>query len=93
MIIELLHQTFPGLEKLFKNRYSKIALNIIEEYAHPDLVSQKDIESLTSSIMEYTNKNLSYQKAENYAERLNKIAQESYPNVKHSSFLVKKFDY
>ncbi|MEB7415480.1 IS110 family transposase, partial [Mammaliicoccus sciuri] len=35
MIIELLHQTFPGLEKLFKNRYSKIALNIIEEYAHP----------------------------------------------------------
>lgn len=90
MIIELLHQTFPGLEKLFKNRYSKIALNIIEEYAHPDLVSQKDIESLTSSIMEYTNKNLSYQKAQNYAERLNKIAQESYPNVKHSSFLVKK---
>ncbi|MEB6343611.1 IS110 family transposase, partial [Mammaliicoccus sciuri] len=55
-----------------------------------DLVSQKDIESLTSSIMEYTNKNLSYQKAQNYAERLNKIAQESYPNVKHSSFLVKK---
>ncbi|MBF0747382.1 transposase, partial [Gemella sp. 19428wG2_WT2a] len=29
-IIEILHQTFPGLEKLFKNRYSMIALNIAE---------------------------------------------------------------
>ncbi|MDE9992604.1 IS110 family transposase, partial [Staphylococcus pseudintermedius] len=27
-LVETLHQTFPGLEKLFTNRYSKIALSI-----------------------------------------------------------------
>ncbi|MCG9804912.1 IS110 family transposase, partial [Staphylococcus argenteus] len=29
-IVEQLHQTFPGLEKLFSSRYSIIALNIAE---------------------------------------------------------------
>ena len=29
-ILELLHQTFPGLERLFSSRYSIIALNIAE---------------------------------------------------------------
>ncbi|MBS3673205.1 transposase, partial [Mammaliicoccus fleurettii] len=90
MIIELLHQTFPGLEKLFKNRYSIIALNIAEIYSHPDFVQQEDIDTLTSIIFESTDKGLSTQKAENYALKLYKLARESYPNVNQTSFLVKK---
>lgn len=90
MIIELLHQTFPGLEKLFKNRYSIIALNIAEIYSHPDFVQQEDIDTLTSNIFESTDKGLSTQKAENYALKLYKLARESYPNVNQISFLVKK---
>lgn len=90
MIIELLHQTFPGLEKLFKNRYSIIALNIAEIYSHPDFVQQEDIDTLTSNIFESTDKGLSTQKAENYALKLYKLARESYPNVNQTSFLVKK---
>lgn len=90
MIIELLHQTFPRLEKLFKNRYSIIALNIAEIYSHPDFVQQEDIDTLTSNIFESTDKGLSTQKAENYALKLYKLARESYPNVNQTSFLVKK---
>ncbi|MEB7807461.1 transposase, partial [Mammaliicoccus fleurettii] len=84
------HQTFPGLEKLFKNRYSIIALNIAEIYSHPDFVQQEDIDTLTSIIFESTDKGLSTQKAENYALKLYKLARESYPNVNQTSFLVKK---
>ncbi|SCT08488.1 ISSep3-like transposase, putative [Staphylococcus caeli] len=40
-IVEALHQTFPGLEKLFKNRYSIIALNIAEQFPHPEIVKNK----------------------------------------------------
>ena len=89
-IIELLHQTFPGLEKLFKNRYSMIALNIAEIYSHPSFVQQQDIDTLISNIFNSTEKGLSTRKAENYADKLSKIAHESYPSVKSSSFLVRK---
>ena len=85
-IIELLHQTFPGLEKLFKNRYSMIALNIAEIYSHPSFVQQQDIDTLISNIFNSTEKGLSTRKAENYADKLSKIAHESYPSVKSSSF-------
>ncbi|WP_345772949.1 transposase, partial [Mammaliicoccus sp. N-M52] len=89
-IIEILHQTFPGLEKLFKNRYSMIALNIAEIFTHPDFVQQNDMESIISTILKSTDKGLSQRKAESYGETLFKLANDSYPNVNSSSFLVKK---
>ena len=76
----------PGLEKLFKNRYSMIALNIAEIYSHPSFVQQQDIDTLISNIFNSTEKGLSTRKAENYADKLSKIAHESYPSVKSSSF-------
>ena len=75
-----------GLEKLFKNRYSMIALNIAEIYSHPSFVQQQDIDTLISNIFNSTEKGLSTRKAENYADKLSKIAHESYPSVKSSSF-------
>lgn len=92
-IIEILHQTFPGLEKLFKNRYSMIALNIAEIFTHPDFVQQNDMESIISTILKSTDKGLSQRKAESYGETLFKLANDSYPNVNSSSFLVKKHNY
>ncbi|WP_407816908.1 IS110 family transposase [Staphylococcus aureus] len=89
-IVEQLHQTFPGLEKLFSSRYSIIALNIAERFTHPDMVRNMDIDTLISYIFNTTDKGLSMNKAENHAHQLVNIARESYPNVDRHSFLVEK---
>ena len=67
-----------------------IALNIAEIYSHPSVVQQQDIDTLISNIFNSTEKGLSTRKVENYADKLSKIAHESYPSVKSSSFLVRK---
>ncbi|MEL3712038.1 IS110 family transposase, partial [Staphylococcus borealis] len=85
-IIELLHQTFPGLEKLFSSRYSIIALNIAENFTHPDMVIDLDEDMLITHIFDSTDKGLSKNKAKNYADQLVNIASESYPNVDRHSF-------
>ncbi len=89
-IVEALHQTFPGLEKLFKNRYSIIALNIAAQFPHPEIVKKHCLEALIASIFNSTDKGLSVMKAENYAKKLIALANESYPIVEEHSFLIKK---
>ncbi|QRJ00833.1 IS110 family transposase [Staphylococcus epidermidis] len=89
-ILELLHQTFPGLERLFSSRYSIIALNIAEIFTHPDMVLDIDKDVLITHIFNSTNKGMSMDKATKYALQLRVIAQESYPNVDRHSFLVEK---
>ena len=74
------------VREIIQNRYSMIALNIAEIYSHPSFVQQQDIDTLISNIFSSTEKGLSTQKAENYADKLSKIAHESYPSVKASSF-------
>ena len=89
-MIELLHQTFPGLEQLFKSRYSMIALNIAEIFTHPEFIQQHDLNSLTDIIFASTEKSMSYEKAEKYAIKLTNITKESYPTVNSNSFLIEK---
>ncbi|HDJ2890071.1 TPA: IS110 family transposase [Staphylococcus aureus] len=89
-IVELLHQTFPGLEKLFSSRYSIIALNIAEIFTHPEMVIDLDKDILIKHIFNSTDKGLSMDKAKKYAHQLVNIASESYPNVDRHSFLVEK---
>jgi len=89
-LIEVLHQTFPGLENLFKNRYSIIALNIAECFSHPDFVLQKAPHTLTLDILNSTNKGMSLEKADKYSTLLLQLANKSYPNVEAESFLVQK---
>ena len=89
-ILELLHQTFPGLERLFSSRYSIIALNIAEIFTHPDMVLDIDKEVLITHIFNSTDKGMSMDKATKYALQLRVIAQESYPNVDRHSFLNRK---
>ncbi|MGC9631894.1 hypothetical protein ACO2E2_12330 [Staphylococcus epidermidis] len=82
-ILELLHQTFPGLERLFSSRYSIIALNIAEIFTHPDMVLDIDKEVLITHIYSILQiRGMSMDKATKYALQLRVIAQESYPNVR-----------
>ncbi|MBF2039634.1 IS110 family transposase [Mammaliicoccus fleurettii] len=89
-LVEVLHQTFPGLEKLFKNRYSKIALNIAKVFPHPNCVFALTHDELTHTILNSTAKGMSIKKAQKYTNDLISIAQNSFPTVKQSSFLVEK---
>ncbi|EPD52571.1 hypothetical protein HMPREF1208_00632 [Staphylococcus sp. HGB0015] len=55
-LVEVLHQTFPGLEKLFKNRYSKIALNIAKVFPHPNCVFALTHDELTQRVWDINTK-------------------------------------
>ncbi|MGO4086029.1 IS110 family transposase, partial [Staphylococcus pseudintermedius] len=88
--VETLHQTFPGLEKLFTNRYSKIALNIAQAFPHPDFVSTLTHDELVKKVLHSTDKCISIKKAHKYAKKLIEIQINSFPNVHKSSFLIKK---
>ncbi|PCF34129.1 IS110 family transposase, partial [Staphylococcus delphini] len=92
-LVETLHQTFPGLEKLFTNRYSKIALNIAKTFPHPDYVSMLSDDELVEKVLHSTDKGISVNKAHKYAQKLIEIKNNSFPNVDKSSFLIKKVQY
>ncbi|WP_338110585.1 IS110 family transposase [Staphylococcus intermedius] len=92
-LVETLHQTFPGLEKLFTNRYSKIALNIAKTFPHPDYVSMLSDDELVEKVLHSTDKGISVNKAHKYAQKLIEIKNNSFTNVDKSSFLIKKVQY
>ncbi|EOY0059432.1 IS110 family transposase [Staphylococcus pseudintermedius] len=92
-LVETLHQTFPGLEKLFTNRYSKIALNIAQAFPHPDFVSTLTHDELVEKVLHSTDKCISIKKAHKYAKKLIEIKDNSFPNVHKSSFLLQKVQY
>ncbi|EOY0305040.1 IS110 family transposase, partial [Staphylococcus pseudintermedius] len=66
-------QTFPGLEKLFTNRYSKIALNITKAFPHPDFVSTLTHDELVEKVLHSTDKGISVNKAHKYVQKLIEI--------------------
>lgn len=88
-----LHQTFPELENLFVSRISKLALNLIDLFPHPDLVKGLSRTKVKNTIRTQTDKNISNQKAKEKAELLFLLAAESYPAVSLDSFLVDKVRY
>ncbi|EJL1762922.1 IS110 family transposase [Staphylococcus pseudintermedius] len=92
-LVETLHQTFPGLEKLFTNRYSKIALNIAKAFPHPDFVSTLTHDELVEKVLHSTDKGISVNKAHKYVQKLIEIKNNSFPNVDKSSFLLQKVQY
>lgn len=88
-----LQQTFPELEELFVNRVSKLALNLIEIFPHPDLVKGFSRTKLKNIIRAKTDKKISDQKLKEKAEQLLLLAAESYPAVSLDSFIVDKVRY
>ncbi|WP_458256607.1 hypothetical protein [Mammaliicoccus sciuri] len=55
-MIQLLDMTFPELQNLFKDRYSKLALQVASKFPHPDFVDSNEIEELKNTINSCTEK-------------------------------------
>lgn len=85
-----LEQTFPEVKQLFKNSASKLALNVVELFPHPDLVKSLSRTKLKNQLIKLTDKNLSKMKGLKYAEQLLKLAQDSYPAVDSDSIQVEE---
>ena len=88
-----LEQTFPELKQLFVNRTSKLALNVIELFPHPDLVKSFSRTKLKNQLTKLTDKRLSKIKAYKYADRLLTLAQDSYPAVSSDAVQVDEVRY
>lgn len=89
----VLEQTFPELKQLFNNRTSKLALNIVELFPHPDLVKPLSRTKLKNRLMNSTDKKLSNMKGLKYAEQLLKLAQDAYPATSEDSVQVDEVRY
>ncbi|WP_249037595.1 IS110 family transposase [Companilactobacillus musae] len=72
-----LQQTFPEIEKLFASRTSKLALNIVNLFPHPDLITGISRTKLKNILINETDKHISKEKALKYAEKLIRFAQNS----------------
>ena len=88
-----LEQTFPELKQLFVNRTSKLALNVVELFPHPALVSPYSRVKLKNIIMASTDKRISKMKAYKYADQLIDLAQQSYPAVSSDAIQVDEVRY
>lgn len=88
-----LQQTFPELEQLFTNRASKLALNIVALFPHPQFVLGCSRTVLKNHLMKYTDKKLSNAKGLKYAERLHQLALDSYPSADADSIQVQSVRY
>lgn len=88
-----LEQTFPEEEQLFKSQVSKLALNIILLFPHPDFVHGLSWTKLKNKLISQTDKRLSKTKGLKYAEKLIKYAQISYPATDVDSIQVQEVQY
>ncbi|HAT55178.1 MAG TPA: IS110 family transposase [Lactobacillus sp.] len=88
-----LQQTFPELEYLFASRVSKLTLNIIELFPHPDYVVGQSRTKLKHTLIRQTDKKISDTKALRRAEELIRYAKLSYPAVSANSVQVDEVRY
>jgi transposase len=88
-----LQQTFPEVENLFSSRVSKLALNVILLFPHPDFVRGISRTCLKNKLMNQTDKKLSKAKGLKYAEKLITFAKDSYPAANSDSIQVQEVQY
>ena len=88
-----LQLTFPELETLFTNRLSKLALNLVELFLHPDYLAHLSQTKLKNVLKKNTDKKISNQKALAKAQTLLSLAQNSYPAEPIQSISVQKVVY
>lgn len=77
---------FPGYMKLFKNGYSDISLTILKYYPHPDLIKNKQPETVAKKIEKHSNHH--YPTCLNYAKKVIKLANETYPGCEKDDYAV-----
>ena len=85
--------TFPELETLFTNRLSKLALNLVELFPHPDYLAHLSQAKVKNVLKKNTDKKISDQKALAKAQTLLSLAQNSYPAESGQSISVQKVVY
>lgn len=88
-----LQLTFPELETLFANRVSRLALNIISIFPHPEMIRPYSRTRIKNILLANTEKNISQKKALEKAELLLNLAQFSFPAVSIKSFQIEKVRY
>lgn len=88
-----LQQTFPEIEELFSSRVSKLALNVVLLFPHPDFVRGISRTCLKNKLMSQTDKKLSKAKGLQYAEKLIAFAKNSYPSADADSVQVQEVRY
>lgn len=86
-------QTFPELEQLFTNPRSRLALNIVALFPHPDMVLPLSRTKLKHTIIDKTDKRISDVLALKYAEKLLLLANDSYPAVDLDTVQVRIVKY
>jgi len=88
-----LQQTFPELEQLFVNRTSKLALNIINLFPHPDFVRGLSRTKLKNILLNKTEKNISKDRALKYAQKLINFTQNSCPASRSDDIQIQEVRY
>lgn len=88
LLYTALQQTFPEEEQLFSNFLSKLALNVILLFPHPDCVKNISRTRLKNQLMKVTDKKISKEKALKHAETLMNYAQNSTPATEEDSVQV-----
>ena len=88
-----LQLTFPELGTLFTNRLSKLALNLVELFPHPDYLAHLSQNKLKNVLKKNTDKKISNQKALAKAQTLLSLAQNSYLAESIQSISVQKVVY
>ena len=68
-----LQLTFPELETLFTNRLSKLALNLVEFFPHPDYLAHLSPTKVKNVLKKNTDKKISDQKVVYYARQLKQL--------------------
>ena len=88
-----LQLSFPELEILFSSRISKLSLNIIERFPHPDYLAGLSQTQVKNRLKKSTDKKLSDKKALDKAQQLLLLASNSYPAAAKTSIQVQKVQY
>ncbi|MGG5343676.1 IS110 family transposase [Enterococcus sp. AZ192] len=88
-----LQLSFPELERLFSNRLSKLSLNLIELFPHPECLAGFSQTQIKNILKKSTDKRLSDKKALEKAQQLLSLASTSYPATTKTSIQVQKVRY
>ncbi|MEI5989431.1 hypothetical protein A5881_000919 [Enterococcus termitis] len=84
---------FPELENLFSSRLSKLSLNLIELFPHPEYLAGFSQTQVKNILKKSTDKRLSDKKALEKAQQLLSLASNSYPATTKTSIQVQKVQY
>ncbi|OEG20117.1 IS110 family transposase, partial [Enterococcus plantarum] len=88
-----LELSFPELEILFSSRLSKLSLNLIELFPHPEYLAGLSQTQVKNILKKSTDKRLSDKKVLEKAQQLLLLASNSYPATTKTSIQVQKVQY